>query len=450
MAGEVWQQTKVDEMIRRGVLALNDGYRVRNVELGPVGIPFVRGGDIGDGGINTAVEDHIRPEFTDRVQSKLTRPFDVAFITKGTVGRVGMVRPTQPPSVFAPQVCYWRSLDPDQLEPRFLFYLLTSAEFQANLDAVKTHGSMAADYVSMTDQRDFRLTFPPIREQKAIAAVLGALDDKIELNRRMNATLEGIARSLFQSWFVDFDPVRANIDRRGQKSEIGTVKSEMEQTSDISDFTFQFSLFTSPATAALFPANFDHKAEGVVPTGWRSTTLSEVVEIFDSKRIPLSGREREARNGPYPYHGAASVMDYVDDYLFDGIYALMGEDGSVINDDGTPVVQYVWGKFWVNNHAHVLRGKNGICTEHLLLHLKGSNIAAFVTGAVQPKLNQGNLNRIPFMLPPPEIGEAFAKAIEPLFAQIRANTEQSRTLATLRDTLLPKLLSGELGVPPTD
>jgi len=139
-------------------------------------------------------------------------------------------------------------------------------------------------------------------------------------------------------------------------------------------------------------------------------------------------------------------MDYVDDYLFDGIYALMGEDGSVINEDGTPVMQYVWGKFWVNNHAHVLRGKNGICTEHLLLHLKNSNIVAFVTGAVQPKLNQGNMNRIPFMLPPQEIGEAFAKSIEPLFAQIRANTDQSRTLATLRDTLLPKLLSGELSV----
>ena len=139
-------------------------------------------------------------------------------------------------------------------------------------------------------------------------------------------------------------------------------------------------------------------------------------------------------------------MDYVDDYLFDGIYALMGEDGSVINDDRTPVMQYVWGKFWVNNHAHVLRGKNGVCTEHLLLHLKNNNIAAFVTGAVQPKLNQGNMNRIPFMLPPPEIGEAFAKTIEPLFVLIRANIDQSRTLATLRDTLLPELLSGSLKI----
>ncbi|MBK9447524.1 MAG: restriction endonuclease subunit S [Betaproteobacteria bacterium] len=237
----------------------------------------------------------------------------------------------------------------------------------------------------------------------------------------MNATLEAMARALFQSWFVDFDPVRAKLDGR---QPIGLDE----------------------ATAALFPASFHDSAVGHIPNGWRASHLGDVVEVFDSKRIPLSGREREQRKGPYPYHGAASVMDYIDDFLFDGVFALMGEDGSVINDDGCPVMQYVWGKFWVNNHAHVLRGKNGVCTEHVLLHLKNSNIAAFVTGAVQPKLNQGNMNRIPLTLPPPAIGEAFARTIGPLFEQIRANTDQSRTLATLRDMLLPKLLSGELSV----
>ncbi len=124
----------------------------------------------------------------------------------------------------------------------------------------------------------------------------------------------------------------------------------------------------------------------------------------------------------------------------------MGEDGSVINEDGTPVTQYVWGKFWVNNHAHVLRGKGGICTEHLLLHLRNTNISAFVTGAVQPKLNQANMNRIEFIMPSSEIAKAFAATVGPLFAKIRSNTDQSRTLAGIRDTLLPKLLPGELAI----
>ena len=140
-------------------------------------------------------------------------------------------------------------------------------------------------------------------------------------------------------------------------------------------------------------------------------------------------------------------MDHVDDFLFEGIHVLMGEDGSVVNDDGTPVLQYVWGQFWVNNHAHVLKGKNGISDEHLLVHLKQAVVKPFVTGAVQPKINQGNLKRIPFLLPSPEIAYAFSNVLSPLFAQIRANTEESTSLAKNRDTLLPQLLSGDLPVP---
>lgn len=175
--------------------------------------------------------------------------------------------------------------------------------------------------------------------------------------------------------------------------------------------------------------------------------LKDGIEIFDSMRIPLNKRQRAERQGPYPYYGATGVMDHVDDYLFDGIYVLSGEDGSVADDDGHPVVQYVWGKFWVNNHAHILRGKNGVCTEHLYLLLKQMNIAPFVTGAVQPKLNQKNLKAVPMVLPGEPTCEAFSNLIQPLFANLRSNADQSDTLTSFRDTLLPKLISGELRLP---
>lgn len=343
-------------------------------------------------------------------------PGDIILTNKGSQNGAICLVPDPVNFVIAQDMVALRA-DEKIIDPLFLFAALRSADVQREIKNLDVSGVIP--HFKKTDFDKLHLPYPKRDVQEAIGRIYYDFSAKIELNRRMNATLEAMARALFQSWFVDFDPVRAKLDGR--------------QPTGLDE-----------ATAALFPAHFDHKTEGVVPTGWRATTLGEVIEISDSKRIPLSGREREARQGTYPYHGAASVMDYVDDYLFDGIYALMGEDGSVINDDGTPVLQYVWGKFWVNNHAHVLRGKNGISTEHLLLHLKGCNIAPFVNGAVQPKLNQGNMNRIPFMLPSPEIGQAFAKTIEPLFAQIRANTDQSRTLATLRDTLLPKLLSGEL------
>ena len=125
---------------------------------------------------------------------------------------------------------------------------------------------------------------------------------------------------------------------------------------------------------------------------------------------------------------------------------LVGEDGSVEDSDGMAVTQYAWGKFWVNNHAHVLQGKNGISTEHIYVHYQFEPISPYVTGAVQPKVNQGNLNSMPFLLPSPEVAQAFTKIINPWFARIRANREQIKTLATIRDALLPKLLSGELRV----
>lgn len=140
-------------------------------------------------------------------------------------------------------------------------------------------------------------------------------------------------------------------------------------------------------------------------------------------------------------------MDFVDDYIFDGIYVLMGEDGSVVNEDGSPVIQYVWGKFWVNNHAHVLQAKAPMASEHLLLVLKQSNIAPFVTGAVQAKLSQGNLRRIPLVSASARVVEEFAKLIVPLFDLMRSREEETRTLANTRDALLPRLLSGELRVP---
>src|SRR5215467_14411838 len=132
-----WREVRLGDLVKAGALLISDGYRVRNDELGPDGIPFVRGGDIGDGWINTATIDHIRPELAERVRVKLARPGDLAFITKGTVGRAGLLRDGQPHVVFAPQVAYWRVLNPEVLDSRFLFYLMKSQSFQDALDAVK-------------------------------------------------------------------------------------------------------------------------------------------------------------------------------------------------------------------------------------------------------------------------------------------------------------------------
>lgn len=139
-------------------------------------------------------------------------------------------------------------------------------------------------------------------------------------------------------------------------------------------------------------------------------------------------------------------MDYVDKYKFDGKYLLLGEDGTVVDGAGYPILQYVWGQFWVNNHAHVLTGKLGFNVESLLLLFKQTPVKSIVTGAVQPKISQANLRSIPVVIPPRFELNAFNELLRPMFDQIRQNQDQNSALTTLRDALLPKLISGEIDV----
>lgn len=329
------------------------------------------------------------------------------------VGRKGAYRGVH----YSPEQCYVIDtafyLSPKKpFDMRWAYYELLTKDINSMDSGSAIPSTSRDDFYSLP------VLLPPEPLQKAIAHILGTLDDKIELNRRKAETLEAMARALFKSWFVDFDPVHA----RSQDDNEG-IPQHIHN---------------------LFPKEFEDSILGKIPKGWRTTSIQEALVIHDAKRVPLSSRQRAERKGQYPYYGAASVMDYVDDYLFDGVYVLLGEDGSVVNDDGSPVLQYVSGKFWVNNHAHVLSGNNGITAEYLLLFLERVNIRPYVTGAVQAKLNQGNLLRIPFLFPSGDILAYFNQIVEPNYAKIRQLREENASLRTVQQLLLPRLISGEL------
>ena len=304
---------------------------------------------------------------------------DILISTVGTIGNTAMV--LEKKGVIAQNVIALRSAP--KLNSRFLYYWLSSPNQKHELRNLNIGGVQPS--IKVPHLLDMDITVPPLEEQRKIAEVLEALDEKIELNRKMNKTLESLAQAVFKKWFIDDESTN----------------------------------------------------EG---------TLGDVIEIFDSKRVPLSSRGREDRAGQYPYYGATSIMGYVDDYIFDGTYLLLGEDGSVAKDDGKPYTQYVWGKIWVNNHAHVLQGKNGISTELLKIFFDFLDIQPYVTGAVQPKLNQENLKSIPIMLPAAETINIINQDIMPMFETIKNNLEQIETLSQIRDSLLPRLMSGKLRV----
>jgi type I restriction enzyme S subunit len=311
--------------------------------------------------------------------------------------------------------------NPEKINSDFLKFYLSSADVVSYLKSTFISGA-AIPRVVLRDFKKAEIDIPPLSIQKKIVSVLNALENRILVLRETNATLEAIAQALFKSWFVDFDAVRAKLNGRSPEG--------MDE-----------------ATAALFPDSVEETELGLVPLGWRYVSLREAVSIHDSKRIPLSGQERDKRKGPYPYYGAAALMDAVDDYIFDGVYLLTGEDGSVADTNGYPIMQYVWGKFWVNNHAHILQGKDGVSTEHVMLAMQRVNITPYITGAVQAKLSQTNMWRINFLMPTREVSEKFGSLLEPLFARFRQNSEQAQTLSNLRDALLPRLISGQLRLP---
>ena len=186
--------------------------------------------------------------------------------------------------------------------------------------------------------------------------------------------------------------------------------------------------------------------ESALKTKSKTVRFGDIVALEDSKRIPLNSRDREARKGPYPYYGATSIMDYVDDFLFDEIRVLLGEDGTVVNSEGKPILQYVWGKYWVNNHAHILAPSGEYSLEAIYVALKRTAINQIVTGAVQMKISQRNLKSLELEMPnSEELGY-----LQDLFAAYRSNQDENTKLATLRDALLPRLMSGEIDVSRVD
>ena len=189
-----------------------------------------------------------------------------------------------------------------------------------------------------------------------------------------------------------------------------------------------------------------HPSDGKIPDGWHVGTFSEIIEFHDAKRIPLSSRQRANLKKVYPYYGATSIMDYVDQYIFDGIYLLIAEDGTVIDSNGHPVLQYVEGKFWVNNHAHIITGKNGFTVETLYLLCSLTNIQSIVTGAVQQKISQSNLKKLSVIIPSESALKAFDSIVQPIFAKIRNLRIENDKLTELYNILLPRLISGKLDI----
>ena len=168
---------------------------------------------------------------------------------------------------------------------------------------------------------------------------------------------------------------------------------------------------------------------------WKEYKLDEIADIYNNKRIPLSSIVRSKRQGKYPYYGASGIVDYIDDYIFDGDYILISEDGENLRSRKTPIAFRAQGKFWVNNHAHIIQGKDKFLNNWISYFFKNLNISPYLTGAVQPKLNKENLLRIPIPIPDFESASIITEILSSLDDKIELNNNINKELEKLAQTL---------------
>lgn len=247
----------------------------------------------------------------------------------------------------------------------------------------------AREYCRFGNISEIEIEFPPIEEQQKIVEYNTAIENRIALKQKINDNLLATTQAIYKSWFVDFEP-------------------------------------------------FDN----VCPSDWGNGCVDDIAEFYDSMRKPLSSLERADMERIYPYYGAVSIVDYVDDFIFDGEYLLLSEDGIyVVDENGHPLLQHITGKFWANNHAHILKGKSGFNEDSLYLFLANTNMAPIVTGAAQPKINQANLKSFPITIPTSEVIENFNALIQPFFDQRLSNEAEVKKLESLKDLLLSRLIN---------
>ncbi len=366
---------------------------------------------------------YVTPQKADSLASNCAKPGDLVFTQRGTLGQVALVPKNGADRYLISQSQMKVTPDPTKANALFLYYIFNSAEQQAYI--VQNAITTGVPHTNLGILRNTPLRLPPLAEQKAIAAVLGALDDKIELNRRMNATLEAMARALFQSWFVDFDPVRAKLDGR---KPVGL----------------------DAATAALFPNSFQDSVLGPIPHGWRVGSIYEIAAVIYGAPFASSLYNSEKLGKPL-----IRIRDLADEspavfttevhpkgYLLKPGDIVVGMDGEFR--------AYLWAgaESWLNQRVCVFAPKPGYSAAFVRNSIFAplAQVEATETATTVIHIGKNDIDRFTVIIPDAPVVEAFKRQCQPWYDQIVANKQQSRTLAALRDTLLPKLLSGELSV----
>jgi type I restriction enzyme S subunit len=429
-----WEFTTLGEICQRGGGNIQSGpfgSQLHASDYVPVGVPSIMPTNIGE---NRIVEDgivRITEEDANRLSQHRLRAGDIIYSRRGDVEKRALIREREE-GWFCGTGCLKVRLGRGIVDPLFASLFLGHPAIREWIVRHAVGATMPNLNTAIMSAVPFAL--PPLAEQKAIAAVLGALDDKIELNRRMNATLESMARALFQSWFVDFDPVRAKLD--------GRKPAGMDD-----------------ATAALFPDRLEDSPLGHIPKGWHVCSLADKIELLSGGTPKTS--KATYWDGDIPWYSVKDAPLETDMWVIrtekhvtkEGIAnsaaQILPEGTTIISARGTVgKLALIGTPMAMNQSCYGVRGTKGSGDffTYFVLRQATAELQQRTHGTVFDTITRQTFETLDCIFPPANLTAAFDRTVAPLLSQIRANLHQSCTLATLRDTLLPRLLNGELRV----
>ena len=408
-------------------------YRGKTPEKTDSGIPLITAKIIKSGRIETPTEFIAVDNYDAWMRRGIPEAGDVVLTVEAPLGEVAQLGPEK--VALAQRVVTLRG-KAGFLDSTYLLYLLQSEDVQDQLKSRATGTTVLG--IKQSELRKVPIKVPPMPAQLEAASVLKALDDRITLLRETNATLEAIAQALFKSWFVDFDPVRAKMEDRTPEG--------MDE-----------------ATAALFPDGFETSELGEVPRGWRSATMEDVSIVGIGKTPPRKEQHwfSEDSNdvrwvsirdmgicGTY----ASTTNEFLTAEAVDKFNVRRVPDNTVLMSFKMTIgrIAITDGEMTTNEAiAHFrLDPASQLSTEFIYLHLRQFDFSRLSsTSSIADAVNSKTVRQIPILVPSREVATAFQEKIGVVFEMLKSNEQQAQTLATLRDALLPRLISGQLRLP---
>jgi len=376
-----WRECLLSEVVEK--ISSGGTPKADNPELYGGGIPFLKIDDITSSSkYLTSHKVTINERGLSESSAKIVPTGTLLLTMYGTIGRCCIT--TYP---VATNQAIASFLVHPQVELEYLYYALESkADEFATASSQTTQANISARILKQTP-----IAIPPLPEQKKIAEILSGIDEQISL----------------------------------MKKDLERIKT------------------TKYAILMQLTCNAGQGDLSKLCKNWEEVTIEEICEIHDSKRIPLSGEQRQSRKGVYPYYGANNIQDYIDDFIFDFDSVLLAEDGGYYEQHSSKeIAQYATGKYWVNNHAHILTSKEGATTKFIYYSLVHKNICSWINTGTRAKLNQSDLKQITIPLPPLEYQEKSVELLDSFESAVNSKVRKITKLSCVKQAISSDLLSG--------